>query len=93
MPQLFPAKEGNTIYLAGRNQATVLWPRLSQCRTPGGQPGQPGQQRQLSLWHVQSYRGTQRLVSRESTVLATRGQAKHDVGIDMVIMIMARRLE
>lgn len=93
MFQFFPEKEGNMIYLVGRNQVTVLGPQLLRCRTPGGQPVQPGQQRQLSLWHVQSYMGIKTMVSRESFVLIPHRQANLALGGEMSIMTMAQHLE
>lgn len=88
--QRLPAQGGQESYLVGRNPATALWPQLSLCRTPGGQPVQPGQPHQLSLWHVQSYMGIKRPVSRESMVLITHGQVNQDLGREMFIMIMAQ---
>jgi hypothetical protein len=89
MVQLPPAKEEIKIYLVGRNQVTALWPQLLLCRTPGEQPVQLGRQHQLLLWHVQSYMGIKRQISREVKALITRGQANHDLGREMLIMIMA----
>lgn len=51
---------GDLSYLVGRNRVTAPWPQPSQCRTPGGQPGQPGQQRQPSPLRAQSYTGHKR---------------------------------